>query len=109
MQAKEQIQLRYPEFKTVMRSDLMGLEMSYYFYVSAPSNLSKKKKELIKTEKQYCGKRPDTGNYVKLLEDALEGVLYEDDSLIVSTVAKKIYSLRPRTILTCTTTPLIKI
>lgn len=36
-------------------------------------------------------KRPDTDNYAKAVLDAMNGVLYKDDSQVVSLHAKKVY------------------
>lgn len=40
----------------------------------------------------YPSVRPDIDNYLKSVLDALNGVLWKDDGLIVVVVAKKIYS-----------------
>jgi Holliday junction resolvase RusA-like endonuclease len=40
--------------------------------------------------------RPDTTNLTKLIEDAVQGILFIDDCLICSLVAKKLYAEIPR-------------
>lgn len=40
--------------------------------------------------------KPDTSNYVKLIEDALTGIVWKDDNLITDLVASKWYSDEPR-------------
>jgi Holliday junction resolvase RusA-like endonuclease len=40
-------------------------------------------------------KRPDLDNYLKMVLDALQGVVYVDDSQIVYMISSKIYSERP--------------
>ena len=64
------------------------------FYMQIPKSLSKKKQnELIG---QYHIKKPDTDNLIKTVKDALNEVLYKDDSIICEVEAKKIYSDEPR-------------
>lgn len=46
--------------------------------------------------------KPDTSNYVKLIEDALTGVIWEDDNLIADLTASKYYSDDPRIEVTVT-------
>lgn len=46
--------------------------------------------------------KPDTSNYVKLIEDALTGIVWEDDNLITDLVASKWYSDDPRIEVTVT-------
>ena len=40
--------------------------------------------------------KPDITNYVKGIEDALNGIVYVDDSQITTLVARKFYSYEPR-------------
>lgn len=46
--------------------------------------------------------KPDTSNYLKLIEDALTGIVWEDDNLITDLVASKWYSDDPRVEVTVT-------
>ena len=39
--------------------------------------------------------KPDLDNYIKSASDALNGIIWEDDNLIVSLQAEKFYSERP--------------
>lgn len=39
--------------------------------------------------------KPDLDNYIKSASDALNGIIWEDDNLIVSLQAEKFYSKRP--------------
>ena len=48
--------------------------------------------------------KPDTSNYVKLIEDALTGIIWEDDNCIVDLSASKYYSDDPRIEVTVTET-----
>lgn len=40
--------------------------------------------------------KPDNSNYAKGIEDALNNVIYNDDSQIVDLVIRKFYSDKPR-------------
>ncbi|MHC9537733.1 RusA family crossover junction endodeoxyribonuclease [Dellaglioa sp. BT-FLS60] len=40
--------------------------------------------------------KPDATNYAKGIEDALTGIVWEDDNLIVESETKKYYSVNPR-------------
>ncbi|ONK21210.1 hypothetical protein BLX87_23055 [Bacillus sp. VT-16-64] len=40
--------------------------------------------------------KPDNSNYLKGIEDALNGVIYHDDSQIVTSKVEKYYSYNPR-------------
>ena len=41
-------------------------------------------------------KRPDVDNVIKCVADGLNGIAWRDDSQIVSVLANKFYSTRPR-------------
>jgi Holliday junction resolvase RusA-like endonuclease len=40
--------------------------------------------------------RPDTDNYIKSVQDALNGIVWKDDSQVVALIADKWYSDKPR-------------
>lgn len=66
------------------------------FYRSLTQEMQRKVvKKQLKTP-IFADKRPDLDNYVKLLKDALNGIFWTDDSLIVELVAKKYYDAIPR-------------
>ena len=56
------------------------------------------KKELDRREKKLSMPtvKPDIDNYVKGIKDALNGVIWIDDNLVVELEAKKYYSVNPR-------------
>jgi len=61
------------------------------FNVRIPKSWPKKKKERLRG--RFCvQKRGDLDNYVKLLADALNGIIWEDDSQIVEIFAAKVWS-----------------
>lgn len=53
------------------------------------------KPKSAKRNKYWCDKRPDLDNLVKAIKDVLKGLLYRDDSQIVSLKADKAYSPSP--------------
>lgn len=59
------------------------------FYLPRPKHLSKKKIS-------QPVKRPDLSNYLKLLEDALHELPWDDDSQITTALVKKRYGDPPR-------------
>ncbi|OPY74938.1 MAG: Endodeoxyribonuclease RusA [Syntrophorhabdus sp. PtaU1.Bin153] len=49
----------------------------------------------------FCDKKPDCSNYLKGLEDALNGILWRDDSQIAIVNVRKRYAAKePKTVLT---------
>jgi Holliday junction resolvase RusA-like endonuclease len=70
------------------------------YYMPIPKGTSKKKKTLMVMKQiQHC-KKPDLSNLVKFTEDALNNVVWKDDSQITMMWAHKQYSKEPRTEIT---------
>lgn len=71
----------------------VALWVEIVFYLPTP----KKKKY------DYPQTRPDLDNYVKTVMDAMNGIVYEDDSQVVKIVAEKVFTTPaygpPRTII----------
>ena len=58
------------------------------FYIPRPQRLIWKTKPMPVT---MCSRRPDLDNYIKLIQDALNGVAYHDDSQVAYIRAAKMY------------------
>ena len=65
-------------------------------FVEIPKSYTKKKKAAIEAGELRPAKKPDVSNYIKLIEDACNGILYIDDSQIVEVLGRKFYSETPR-------------
>ena len=63
------------------------------FRIPIPQSYSKKKKAEL--EWTPHNKKPDLDNLVKAVLDALNGVAFEDDSLISYIIASKVYAEEP--------------
>ena len=71
--------------------------MELAIYRKIPASWSKgKKQKAIKGDVLPISK-PDCSNYLKGVEDALNGIIYKDDSQIVGIAVYKAYSEEPRT------------
>ena len=77
-----------------------ALEMVVDFTVAIPQSWSKKKQLNAVNQVLFPTFRPDLDNYIKLVKDALNGVVYEDDSCIVAIKARKRYGVEPMTMVT---------
>jgi Holliday junction resolvase RusA-like endonuclease len=76
----------------------LSLEVDFYFERPASHFGSGRNADKLKpSAKAEPTSRPDLSNLVKLVEDALNGNAYRDDSRIVRTVAAKRYGDRART------------
>jgi Holliday junction resolvase RusA-like endonuclease len=70
------------------------------FGLQIPKSTSKKQQRMMAAGEILPTKKPDLDNLVKLVKDALEGVIYGNDSQICNTRASKIYTDQPMTIIT---------
>lgn len=65
-------------------------------YAPIPRSWSRTKKDAALRGEVVPGRGAgDRGNHLKLVEDALQGVIYADDAQIVSGLVTRIYGLRP--------------
>jgi len=65
-------------------------------YLPVPKSWSKKKREAALGGEVLPTGRPDVDNYAKAVCDALNEIVYRDDSQVVELVATKAYCQRPR-------------
>lgn len=65
-------------------------------YYSIPKSRSKKWKELAEAGLVHPTKKPDCDNIAKIILDALNGIVYVDDSAVTELVVVKKYSDIPR-------------
>lgn len=71
------------------------LEVCMEFYRPVQASLSKKERDRRLSGVHRPTVKPDLSNYIKALEDALNGILWVDDNLIISLEAKKFYAEQP--------------
>jgi Holliday junction resolvase RusA-like endonuclease len=69
------------------------LELTVTFFMPLPIGEKTRK---LRSEQHYVMSRPDLSNLIKFLEDAFNGILFEDDALISVIQAKKVYDIKPR-------------
>lgn len=73
-----------------------ALKIIIGIYVEIPKSYTKKQRAAIADGTLLPAKKPDVSNYIKLIEDACNGILYKDDSQIVQIEASKHYTDNPR-------------
>ena len=71
------------------------LEVYMVFYRPVQASISKKERSRRLSGVNRPTVKPDLDNYVKSTSDALNGILWVDDNLIVSLQADKFYAERP--------------
>lgn len=72
----------------------MQMQLSAYYPI--PKSWSKKKRQQAIDGEIYPNVKPDLDNVLKAVLDALNGVVYVDDSQVINLVATKRYSTDPR-------------
>lgn len=75
-----------------------ALEVIIWVYLAPPSSLSLKKRALALDGTLRPVTRPDCDNYCKSVLDALNGIVWLDDSQIVALHAYKFYGEKPRVV-----------
>ena len=75
-------------------SEPLETPVTLYLYIRAPipKSLSKKRIEACLNGLEKPIKKPDASNVLKSVEDAMNGVVYKDDSQIVNIHVSKVYS-----------------
>lgn len=73
-----------------------ALKMTVKVYRPMLKNFSMKRRSEAEAGLYRPITKPDTSNYLKGIEDALNDLIYRDDSQIVSSKVEKFYSENPR-------------
>ena len=78
-------------------NEILETPVNLYLYIRAPipKSLSKKRLEACLNGLEKPIKKPDASNVLKSVEDAMNGVVYKDDSQIVNIHVTKVYSSVP--------------
>jgi Holliday junction resolvase RusA-like endonuclease len=78
-------------------SEPLETPVNLYLYIRAPipKSLPKKRIEACLNGLEKPIKKPDASNVLKSVEDAMNGVVYKDDSQIVNIHVSKVYSTVP--------------
>ena len=79
---------QYPQWMVWSKDRALRMEIAAYY--PPPSSISKKRREFL-LAKGRPTKKPDASNLLKSIEDALNGVAYEDDSSIAEVHVWKYY------------------
>jgi Holliday junction resolvase RusA-like endonuclease len=74
-----------------------ALSVIFCFFRPIPKSFSKKDREWALSGRLRPKTKPDLTNYTKAVEDALNGIIWKDDSQIVDGGLHKFYSDNPRT------------
>jgi Holliday junction resolvase RusA-like endonuclease len=72
-----------------------AVAVDLFIRLPTPSSASKRLKEALLRNEQLPTKKPDIDNVIKIYLDAMNGIIYEDDTQVVRLSAKKGYSLVP--------------
>lgn len=75
------------------------LEVRMEFYRPVQASISNKERARRLSGAHRPIVKPDLSNYIKATEDALNGIIWADDNLIVTETAEKKYSDHPRIVI----------
>lgn len=75
------------------------LEVSMEFYRPVQASISNKERDRRLSGVHRPTVKPDLDNYIKSTLDALNGIIWADDNLIVTETAEKKYSDHPRIVI----------
>ncbi len=73
-----------------------AIKLVVEYHMPIPKSYSKKRALECLTRSHT--KKPDLSNLIKFTEDALNGIMWNDDSLISEIEARKFYSEKPKTV-----------
>ena len=75
-------------------NEVLETPVNLYLYIRAPipKSLPKKRLEACLNGSEKPIKKPDASNVLKSVEDAMNGVVYKDDSQIVNIHVTKVYA-----------------
>lgn len=90
---KQTFQAKYPEWVPIADGPVFMRIMAFF---EVPMSASKKKRGMMIAGEIRPTKKPDTDNISKIVKDALNSILYRDDSQVVTETVYKIYGDRPR-------------
>lgn len=71
------------------------LSVDLYIRMGVPASTTKKRTESCLQNAELPTKKPDIDNVIKIFLDAMNGIVYKDDTQVVRLSAKKGYSLVP--------------
>jgi len=72
------------------------LRLGVTFYRQIPKSFGKKKAVEAEEGRLLPVTKPDIDNYLKSVKDALNGVIWRDDSCVTDVIMSKRYSSKPR-------------
>jgi Holliday junction resolvase RusA-like endonuclease len=81
------------QFKDEPLKTILSLDVVFFFEPAI--RMAQKKRAAVSGRSHFS--KPDLSNLVKFLEDACNGIVFQDDCQITQICAKKIYDLEPRT------------
>ncbi len=78
-------------------TEALQTPVSLYLYIRVPipASANKKRLQAIASGEEKPTKKPDASNILKSVEDAMNSVIYKDDSQIVNIHVTKVYSSIP--------------